>query len=161
MRTGSIRCGRPPPECALPRSPRLRALQRLLSAIVLPGVLLALGSLTLSLVAAVSGLSRLMTLALPMPLLARLGTVRVLAMPVRSAMALATVTAGIRSPPITAMRMPARLSALRFGVWAMPVRSPVAPFRSSIRLPRVATVRMLAVRVTGAVLAMAAPARSG
>ena len=89
----------------------MRALQRLLSAIVLPGVLLV-GSLALSLVAAVSGLSRLMALALPMPLLARLGTVRVLAMPVRSAMASTAVRGMVRPAHVAAVGMLARFSSL-------------------------------------------------
>lgn len=131
------------------------ALQRLLPAIVLPSVLLALGSLTLGLVAAVSGLSRLMTLVLPMPLLARLGTVRVLAVPVRSAMASATVSASIWPAHVAAVGMLARLSAPRSSVLAVPVRFPMTPLGPSVRPAHVATVRMLAVRVTGTVLAMA------
>ena len=87
------------------------ALQRLLPAIVLPRVLLALGSLTLTLVA-VNGLSWLMALALPMPLLARLGTARVLAMPVRSAMVSTTVRAMVRSAHVAAVGMLAWFSAL-------------------------------------------------
>lgn len=133
----------------------MRALQRLLTAIVLPGALLTVGPLPRRLLTAVSGLSRLMALALPMTLLARLGTMCVLAMSVRCTMALATITAGVRSARIAAMGTLARLSTLRFGVQAMPVRSPVAPFGFSTRLPHITAVRMLAVRVTAAVLVMA------
>ena len=89
----------------------MRALQRLLTAVVLSGALLTVGPPG-RLLTAGSGLSGLMALALPMTLLARLGTVRVLAMPVRSAVAAAGVMAGIRSMRIAAMGMPARLSAL-------------------------------------------------
>ena len=131
----------------------MHALQRLLSTIILPGVLLALRSLTLGLVAAVGGLSRLMTLALPMPLLARLGTVRVLAMAVRSAMASTTVGAFVRPAHVAAMGMLARLSTLRSRVRAMPIRFP--PLMPGVRLAHVSTMRMLAVRVMGTVLAMA------
>ncbi|HKP22663.1 MAG TPA: hypothetical protein VJV39_02275, partial [Dongiaceae bacterium] len=91
----------------------LRPLQRLLTTIVLAGTLLAVRPLTGGAVAAMRGPSGLMALAMPMTLLARLGTVRVLAMPVRSAMALATVAAGIRSARVAALGMLARLGAVR------------------------------------------------
>ena len=130
-------------------------LQRLLPAIVLPGVLLALGSLTLSLVAAVSGLSRLMTLALPMPLLARLGAVRVLTMPVRPTMASTTVRAIVRPAHVAALGLLTRLSTLRYRLRAVPIRGPMATLMRGIRPAHVATMRTLAVRVTGTVLAMA------
>src|SRR5688572_9126723 len=133
----------------------MRAFQRLLSAIVLPGVLLALRPLTLSLVAAISGLSRLMALALPMSLLARLGTVRVLALPVRSAMASTTVRASVRPAHVAAMGMLARFGTLRSRVRAVPIRFAMTPLMPGVRPAHVATVRMLAVRVTAAVLAMA------
>jgi hypothetical protein len=64
----------------------MRALQRLLTAIVLPRGLLAVVPLTLGLVAAVSGLPRVNALAVPMTLLAGLAAMRVRAMAVRSAM---------------------------------------------------------------------------
>lgn len=99
----------------------MRALQRLVSAIVLPGVLVALGSLTLGLVATVGGPSRLMTLALPMPLLARLDTVRVLAMPVRPTMASTTVRGMVRPAHIGTVGVLARFGTLRSRVRAEPI----------------------------------------
>ena len=98
-----------------------RALQRLLTAIVLPGALLAVGPLAMGLVAAVGGLTRLLAL---LTLMALLGTMRVLAVPVRSAMALATVAAGIRPASVAAMGMVTRLGTVR----AMAVRFTMAPF---------------------------------
>src|SRR5688572_873030 len=133
----------------------MRTLQRLLSAIVLPGVLLALRPLTVSLVAAVGGLSRLMALALPMSLLARLGTVRVLVLPVRSAMASSTVSASVRPAHVAAVRMIARFGTLRSRVRAVPIRFAMTPLMPGVWPAHVATVRMLAGRVAAAVLAMA------
>lgn len=87
----------------------MRALQRLLTAIVLAGALLSVGP-PRRLLTHGSGLRRVMALALPMTLLAWLGTVRVLAMPVRPAMAAAGVMPSIRSMRIAAMGMLTRLS---------------------------------------------------
>lgn len=93
------------------------ALQRLLSAIVLPGMLLAMGPLTLGLAVAVSRLSRLMALAVPMTGLARLGAMRVLAMPVRSAV-VAPLGPGVRLARAPTVRMLARLGSVRLRAMA-------------------------------------------
>jgi len=128
----------------------LRALQRLLTAIVLAGTLLTVRPLAGGVVAAMSRLPGLLAWSVPMALLARLGSMRVLAMPVRSAMALATVAAGIRSARVAALGLLARLGAVR----AMAVRLTMASLRPGVGPPHVA--RMLAVRVTTAILAVAA-----
>lgn len=60
----------------------LRPLQRLLTAIVLAGTLLTVGPLTGGAMAAMSRLPGLLAWPVPMTLLARLGSMRVLAMPV-------------------------------------------------------------------------------
>jgi hypothetical protein len=101
-----------------------RALQRLLTAIVLPGALLAVGPLPMGLVRALGGLTRLLALAMAMTLVARLGTLGVLAMPVRPAMAPATVRASIRPAAIAGIL--ALLAAMR--AWPVAVRYPMTPF---------------------------------
>lgn len=112
------------------------ALQGLLTAIVLPGAAFAVCLLA-------SGLAWLMALAVPRAPLARFGALAVAAMPVRSTMATASVSGGLRMAFIATLSMLALLADGR-----------VAP----VRVPRtfLCGVLMPAVGALTAVLAMVA-----
>lgn len=84
----------------------MRALQRLLAAVVLPRAALAVRPLA-------SRLAMLMPLAVPLAPVTRLGAVAVLAMPVRSAVAAAGVRGRLRMALITTVGMLALLAAVR------------------------------------------------